>query len=56
MALIDPECAKAQVLILLQSTTQHPHGQLPAYEWTFGDTNPPLGSAARSGDSFGHAA
>jgi len=42
MALIDPECAKEQVLILLQSTTQHPHGQLPAYEWSFGDTNPPL--------------
>src|SRR6185295_7020605 len=42
MALIDPECAKAQVLILLQSTAQHPHGQLPAYEWSFGDTNPPL--------------
>ncbi len=42
MALIDPEFAKDQVLILLQSTAQHPHGQIPAYEWSFGDTNPPV--------------
>ena len=42
MALIDPEFAKEQVLILLNSTTQHPHGQIPAYEWAFGDTNPPV--------------
>jgi hypothetical protein len=42
IALIDPEFAKEQVLILLQSTTQHPHGQIPAYEWSFGDTNPPV--------------
>ncbi len=42
MALIDPEFAKEQVLVLLQSTTQHPHGQIPAYEWSFGDTNPPV--------------
>ncbi|MDO3401070.1 glucosidase [Mycolicibacterium neoaurum] len=42
MALIDPEFAKAQILVLQSATTQHPHGQLPAYEWKFGDTNPPL--------------
>jgi hypothetical protein len=42
MALIDPDFAKQQVLILQQSTAQHPHGQLPAYEWSFGDTNPPV--------------
>ena len=42
VALIDPELAKEQVLLLLQSTTQHPHGQIPAYEWSFGDTNPPV--------------
>ncbi|WP_099025543.1 MGH1-like glycoside hydrolase domain-containing protein [Mycolicibacterium palauense] len=42
MALIDPEFAKAQIQVLQQSTAQHPHGQLPAYEWKFGDTNPPL--------------
>jgi hypothetical protein len=42
MALIDPDFAKDQVLLLLSSTTQHPHGQIPAYEWSFGDTNPPV--------------
>ncbi len=42
MALVDPDFAKAQVLSLLSSTTQHPHGQIPAYEWAFGDTNPPV--------------
>ena len=42
IALIDPEFAKEQIAILQQSTSQHPHGQLPAYEWSFGDTNPPV--------------
>ena len=42
MAMIDPEFAKDQILVLLQSTAQHPHGQVPAYEWSFGDTNPPM--------------
>lgn len=42
MAMIDPDFAKEQILLLLQSNTQHPHGQIPAYEWSFGDTNPPL--------------
>ena len=42
LALIDPQFAKDQILVLLRSTAQHPHGQIPAYEWSFGDTNPPL--------------
>ncbi len=42
LALIDPEFAKTQVLVLHNSTAQHPHGQIPAYEWKFGDTNPPV--------------
>jgi len=42
MAMIDPDFAKEQVLLLLKSVTQHPHGQIPAYEWSFGDTNPPV--------------
>lgn len=42
MAEIDPEFAKEQILLMLSSTYQHPHGQIPAYEWSFGDTNPPL--------------
>ena len=42
MAMVDPDFAKDQVLLLLSSVYQHPHGQIPAYEWSFGDTNPPL--------------
>lgn len=46
MALIDPQFAKEQLLVLLKSTAQHPHGQIPAYEWDFEDTNPPLNAWA----------
>ena len=42
MALIDPQFAKDQILALMLSTAQHPHGQIPAYEWSLGDTNPPM--------------
>lgn len=42
MALIDPHFAKNQVNHMLSSLYQHPHGQLPAYEWNFSDTNPPV--------------
>lgn len=42
IALIDPAFAKQQILLLHQSTAQHPHGQIPSYEWAFGDTNPPV--------------
>ncbi len=42
MAMVDPDFAKEQVLLLLSSVYQHPHGQIPAYEWSFGDTNPPV--------------
>jgi mannosylglycerate hydrolase MGH1-like protein len=40
--LIDPDFAKAQLILLLQSRYMHPNGQLPAYEWAFGDSNPPI--------------
>ena len=42
MAMVDPDFAKEQVLLLLSSMYQHPHGQIPAYEWNLGDTNPPV--------------
>ncbi|MHB1210945.1 MAG: MGH1-like glycoside hydrolase domain-containing protein [Candidatus Nanopelagicales bacterium] len=42
VAMVDPDFAKEQVLLMLSSTYQHPHGQIPAYEWELGDTNPPL--------------
>ena len=41
-ALIDPTFAKAQLVLLTQSRFMHPSGELPAYEWAFGDTNPPV--------------
>ena len=42
MAMIDPAFAKKQLLRLMSSLYQHPHGQVPAYEWDFSDTNPPV--------------
>ena len=41
-ALIDPEFAKAQLVLLLRVWYMHPNGQIPAYEWAFGDVNPPV--------------
>ncbi len=45
-ALIDPAFAKAQLVLLTQSRFMSPKGQLPAYEWKFGDTNPPVHALA----------
>jgi hypothetical protein len=42
LAMIDPEYAKAQLILLLREWYMHPNGQLPAYEWAFGDVNPPV--------------
>jgi hypothetical protein len=41
-ALIDPEFAKAQLVLLTREWYMHPNGQLPAYEWKFEDVNPPV--------------
>ncbi len=41
-ALIDPEFAKNQLLLLTKEWYMHPNGQLPAYEWSFSDVNPPV--------------
>jgi hypothetical protein len=41
-SLIDPEFAKNQLLKLLHVWFLHPNGQLPAYEWSFSDANPPV--------------
>jgi Mannosylglycerate hydrolase MGH1-like glycoside hydrolase domain len=41
-ALIDPEFAKQQLLLLTHEWFMHPNGALPAYEWAFGDVNPPV--------------
>jgi hypothetical protein len=41
-ALIDPDFAKEQLLLLTREWLMHPNGQMPAYEWAFGDVNPPV--------------
>ncbi len=42
LALIDAEFAKHQLVLLTREWYMHPNGQLPAYEWAFGDVNPPV--------------
>jgi mannosylglycerate hydrolase MGH1-like protein len=42
LSLVDPDFAKSQLLLLLRSLYTHPNGQIPAYEWNFGDVNPPV--------------
>jgi hypothetical protein len=42
LALVDPDFAKDQLLLLTREWYMHPNGQLPAYEWAFGDVNPPV--------------
>eukprot|EP00698_Gefionella_okellyi_P019348 TRINITY_DN5916_c0_g1_i2.p1 TRINITY_DN5916_c0_g1~~TRINITY_DN5916_c0_g1_i2.p1 ORF type:complete len:625 (-),score=134.06 TRINITY_DN5916_c0_g1_i2:155-2029(-) len=42
IAQIDPEWAKRQLILLLREWYMHPNGQMAAYEWNFGDVNPPV--------------
>ena len=42
LALIDPDFAKEQLILLLREWYMHPNGQLPACEWNFSDVNPPV--------------
>jgi hypothetical protein len=42
LAMIDPEFAKGQLVLLTREWYMHPNGQLPACEWAFGDVNPPV--------------
>lgn len=42
LAHIDPELAKHQLVLLCREWMMHPNGQLPAYEWDYGDVNPPV--------------
>jgi len=42
LALVDAEFAKSQLVLLTREWYMHPNGQLPAYEWAFGDVNPPV--------------
>lgn len=42
LAMVDPEFAKYQLDIMTREWYMHPNGQIPAYEWAFGDVNPPV--------------
>jgi len=42
LALVDPDFAKEQLILMLREWYMHPNGQIPAYEWAFGDVNPPV--------------
>jgi hypothetical protein len=49
LGLVDPDRAKEQLLAELDARVLHPSGQIPAYEWEFSDTNPPLQAWAALG-------
>jgi Glycosyl hydrolase family 63 C-terminal domain len=42
LSVVDPDFAKQQLDIMLREVYLNPNGQLPAYEWNFGDVNPPV--------------
>lgn len=42
LAMVDPEFAKDQLVLMTREWYMHPNGQIPAYEWAFGDVNPPV--------------
>ena len=42
LAHLDPQFAKDQLILLTREWYMHPNGQMPAYEWAFGDVNPPV--------------
>ena len=42
LTLVDPDFAKRQLELMTREWYMHPNGQLPAYEWAFGDVNPPV--------------
>jgi hypothetical protein len=46
MAVADPTFAKHQLLLIMREWYMKPDGQLPAYEWNFGDVNPPVHARA----------
>ena len=41
-AMVDPDFAKSQLVLITREWYMHPNGQLPAYEWAFDDVNPPV--------------
>jgi hypothetical protein len=51
LALVDPDFAKEQLLLLLREWYKHPNGELPACEWNFSDANLPVHVWSRHGAS-----
>ena len=46
LQIVDPEFAKKQIELIHKPWLMHPNGQIPAYEWNFGDVNPPVQAMA----------
>jgi len=46
LTLVDPDFGKDQLTLMLRDDYLHPNGQIPAYEWNFGDVNPPVHAMA----------
>jgi hypothetical protein len=42
LTMVDPDFGKKQLKLMLRERYMHPNGQIPAYEWNFGDVNPPV--------------
>jgi mannosylglycerate hydrolase MGH1-like protein len=42
LTIVDPDFSKQQLSLMLREHYLHPNGQIPAYEWDFGDVNPPV--------------
>lgn len=42
LSLVDADFSKQQLKLVLRERYIHPNGQIPAYEWNFGDVNPPV--------------
>jgi Glycosyl hydrolase family 63 C-terminal domain len=42
LSIVDSDFAKVQLDLMLRNDYLHPNGQIPAYEWNFGDVNPPV--------------
>ena len=42
LTMVDPDFGKQQLSLMLSENYLHPNGQIPAYEWNFGDVNPPV--------------
>ena len=42
LTMVDVDFGKQQLSLMLRERYLHPNGQIPAYEWNFGDVNPPV--------------